>query len=115
MKLGCRSDHDLCQRTGCPASCSRLGPEDVRLYLGLTRRTQARPGQGREVAAIVIHPGWDRKKKLNDILAGHDLAVLRMARPLDRFSRTTVPICLPSPRDSYLLKVYTQGDMSHCP
>ena len=31
--------HEECSQTNCPASCSRLGPEDVRLYLGVTRRS----------------------------------------------------------------------------
>ena len=77
----------------------------------------------------------DRSKRLNDILAGHDIALLKMvkkvakqtllilsdnnltlflySRPLsfssfvkvDMYSRTIVPICLPNPRDSYLINV----------
>ena len=74
-------------------------------------RTSASKADGRKVSSIVIHPGWDRTKKLNDILAGHDLAVLKMVNKINMYSRTTVPICLPSPRDNYLLKVKT---MTRC-
>ena len=70
-------------------------------------RTSATKADGRKVSSIAIHPGWDRTKKLNDILAGHDLAVLKMVNKVNMYSRTTVPICLPSPRDSYLLQVKT--------
>ena len=31
-------NYAACKREGCPASCSRLGPEDVLLYLGVTDR-----------------------------------------------------------------------------
>ena len=57
------------------------------------------------MSSIVLHPGWDRTKHLNDILSGHDLALLRMERGVDMYSRTTVPVCLPNPRDDYLLQV----------
>ena len=57
------------------------------------------------MSSIVMHPGWDRTKHLNDILSGHDLALLRMEQGVDMYSRTTVPVCLPNPRDDYLLQV----------
>jgi len=98
------STHEDCARQGCPASCSRLGPGDVRLYLGVTKRTDARKSDGREVEKIVIHPGWDRSERLNDILAGHDMALLFMKTAVDMYNRKTVPICLPDPgKDAYLL------------
>merc|ERR1719206_1269070 len=53
---------------------------------------------------IVIHPGWDRSERLNDILAGHDMALLFMKTAVDMYNRKTVPICLPDPgKDAYLL------------
>merc|ERR1719481_128927 len=98
------STHEDCARQGCPPSCSRRGPGDVRLHLGVTKRTEVRKGDGKEVEKIVIHPGWDRSERLNDILAGHDMALLFMKTGVDMYNRKTVPICLPDPsKDSYLL------------
>ena len=54
-------------------------------------------GEGLEVEEIIIHPGWDRTSKLNDILAGHDLSLLRMKEAVDMYNAKTVPICLPHP------------------
>ena len=54
------------------------------------------------VARILLHPGWDTAARLNDILAGHDLALLVLSREVDMYSTTTVPICLPGPADSFL-------------
>ena len=54
------------------------------------------------VARILLHPGWDTRARLNDILAGHDLALLVLSREVDMYSTTTVPICLPGPADSFL-------------
>ena len=51
---------------------------------------------------ILLHPGWDTRARLNDILAGHDLALLVLSREVDMYSTTTVPICLPGPADSFL-------------
>ena len=57
---------------------------------------------GVAVARILLHPGWDTRARLNDILAGHDLALLVLSREVDMYSTTTVPICLPGPADSFL-------------
>ena len=54
------------------------------------------------MARILLHPGWDTRARLNDILAGHDLALLVLSREVDMYSTTTVPICLPGPADSFL-------------
>ena len=54
------------------------------------------------VERILLHPGWDTAARLNDILAGHDLALLVLSREVDMYSTTTVPICLPGPADSFL-------------
>ena len=54
------------------------------------------------VDRILLHPGWDTRARLNDILAGHDLALLVLSREVDMYSTTTVPICLPGPADSFL-------------
>eukprot|EP00091_Calanus_sinicus_P010293 TRINITY_DN24063_c0_g1_i1.p1 TRINITY_DN24063_c0_g1~~TRINITY_DN24063_c0_g1_i1.p1 ORF type:complete len:211 (+),score=30.59 TRINITY_DN24063_c0_g1_i1:136-768(+) len=83
--------HEDCAREGCPASCSRLGPGDVRLYLGVTKRTEITKSDGRDVSKIIIHPGWDRKEKLNDILQGHDIALLFMKREVDMYNRKNNP------------------------
>jgi hypothetical protein len=40
---------------------------------------------------------------LMSIFSGHDLALLTLAGSLKNFDRSTVPICLPSPGDSYLI------------
>ena len=57
---------------------------------------------GVAVDRILLHPGWDTRARLNDILAGHDLALLVLSREVDMYSTTTVPICLPGPADSFL-------------
>ena len=57
---------------------------------------------GVAVERILLHPGWDTAARLNDILAGHDLALLVLSREVDMYSTTTVPICLPGPADSFL-------------
>ena len=57
---------------------------------------------GVAVERILLHPGWDTRARLNDILAGHDLALLVLSREVDMYSTTTVPICLPGPADSFL-------------
>ena len=109
--------HSQCEeRGGCPASCSRLGPADLRLHLGVTRRSEVEGGTGgagREVERIIIHPGWDRRERLNDILAGHDLAVLVLAVSVETYNTKTVPICLPEPgKDDYLLQAGTATDVT---
>jgi len=105
--------HEDCARKGCPASCSRLGPEDVRLHLGVTKRTEINKSDGRDVQKIVIHPGWDRKERLNDILAGHDLAMIFMKQEVDMYNRKTIPICLPNPtKDAYLLEKGRTADVT---
>ena len=89
----------------CPASCTRLGPEDVRLHLGLTKRSLVEAGSGARVDRISIHPDWDKRDRLNDIFAGHDIAVLRLEREVSSYTSRVVPICLPRPaRESYLLR-----------
>ena len=109
--------HSQCEeRGGCPASCSRLGPADLRLHLGVTRRSEVEGGTGgagRQVERIIIHPGWDRRERLNDILAGHDLAVLVLAVSVETYNTKTVPICLPEPgKDDYLLQAGTATDVT---
>ena len=106
--------HSQCEeRGGCPASCSRLGPADVRLHLGVTRRSEVSAGAGREVERIIIHPGWDRKERLNDILAGHDLALLELKEAVRSYSTKTVPICLPEAgREDYLLEAGRTADVT---
>ena len=32
--------HEDCARQNCPASCSRIGPDDIRIHMGVTRRTK---------------------------------------------------------------------------
>ena len=105
--------HEECAREGCPASCSRLGPSDVQLYLGVTKRTEITKSDGKDVSKIIIHPGWDRKEKLNDILEGHDIALLFMKRGVNMYNRKTIPICLPDPgKDRYLLQKGRTADVT---
>ena len=106
--------HSQCEeRGGCPASCSRLGPADLGIHLGVTRRSEVVAGTGRGVERIIIHPGWDRRERLNDILAGHDLAVLELKVGVEMYNTKTVPICLPQAgRDDYLLQAGTAMDVT---
>ena len=102
-----------CARSGCPSSCTRLGPEDVRLHLGITRRSEANPSSSMQVQSINIHPKWDKTDQLNDIFAGHDIALLTMVREVPSYSSRVVPICLPDPvRDRYLMNEDTGVDVA---
>ena len=64
------------------------------------------------VERIIIHPEWDRFSPLNNITAGHDIAVLVLSQPVT-FTTRVWPICLPSPADSPLttenMKLQTFG------
>ena len=63
--------------------------------------------------SIDIHPGWDRQSKLNDILAGHDLALLTLKNPVDMINTRTVPICLPDPStDTFLTSASRAADVT---
>ena len=53
------------------------------------------------VERIIIHPEWDRFSPLNNITAGHDIAVLVLSQPVT-FTTRVWPVCLPSPADSPL-------------
>ena len=66
----------------------------IAVYLGLTDVTQVKVTPSYLVQDIVIHPGWNILNKDSDILAGHDLALLRLPSPLPHLS----PVCLP-PQD----------------
>ena len=102
-----------CDLRGCPESCTRLGPEDVRLHLGITRRSEANSANSMEVESIMIHPKWDKTDQLNDIFAGHDIALLKMKREVSSYNSRVVPICLPDPvRDRYLMNSDTTVDVS---
>ena len=60
---------------------------------------------GVRVDKIALHPAWDRADLLNDIYAGHDIAVLRLQNEVSSYTSRVVPICLPVPgRDKYLLR-----------
>ena len=50
----------------------------IKVYLGLTDVTQVKVTPSYLVQDIVIHPGWNILNKDSDILAGHDLALLRL-------------------------------------
>ena len=102
-----------CKVRRCPKSCTRLTPGDIRVHLGITRRSEASPGDGMEVKSIAIHPLWDKKDKLNDIFAGHDIALLKMKRQVSSYNSKVVPICLPHPvMDRYLLNEDTTVDVT---
>ena len=66
-----------------------------------------------EVQSIAIHPLWDKKDQLNDIFAGHDIALIKMKREVSSYNSRVVPICLPHPvRDRYLLNEQTTVDVT---
>ena len=66
-----------------------------------------------EVQTIAIHPKWDRTDQLNDIFAGHDIALLKMRREVASYNSRVVPICLPDPvRDRYLLREDTAVEVA---
>ena len=70
-------------------------------------------GQGAEASNILIHPGWDRSSKLNDILAGHDLSIITLKEEVDMYNIKTIPICLPDPgRDNFLTRSGRAADVT---
>ena len=61
----------------------------------------------------MIHPGWDRSSKLNDILAGHDLSIITLKDEVDMYNIKTIPICLPDPgRDNFLTRTGRAADVT---
>ena len=66
----------------------------IKVYLGLTDVTQVKVTPSYLVQDIVIHPGWNILNKDSDILAGHDLALLRLERPV-QLTDVVWPACLP--------------------
>jgi len=94
-------DGQECLRSGCPSSCTRVAPSEIIAHFGLTSRRKQDEGQSRNVARIEIHPGWDRSAELNDILDGHDLALLTLTASVDISGDRTKPICLPTSKLYY--------------
>ena len=68
---------------------------------GVTDRAGAEIPEPVSVERIIIHPEWDRFSPLNNITAGHDIAVLVLSQPVP-FTTRVWPVCLPSPADSPL-------------
>ena len=68
---------------------------------GVTDRAGADLPEPVSVERIIIHPEWDRFSPLNNITAGHDIAVLVLSQPVT-FTTKVWPVCLPSPADSPL-------------
>ena len=93
---------EQCRRSRCPDQCLRLGPDDINLYVGVTDRGAGPKPKPVEVTKIHIHPGWDRSDPLNNITAGHDIALVELKQPIN-FSPTTWPICLPTSTDRPLI------------
>jgi len=83
-------------RQNCPSGCHRILPEQLQVYLGLTDVTKLELSQSYEVETIIIHPGWNLLTKDNDILDGHDIALIRLSREVT-LSDTVWPACLPDP------------------
>ena len=66
----------------------------------------------KRVSKIIVHPGWDKLERQNDIFKGHDIALLVMKGEADMFNRKTIPICLPYPeRDRYLIEKERTADI----
>lgn len=95
-----------CARSRCPPQCLRLGPDSLNVYVGVTDRSKHSKSDKMRVEKIIIHPGWDRKDPLNNITAGHDLAVLVLAKPVS-FSTTVWPACVPTTSDRILQSINT--------
>jgi len=94
-----RNEFGLCSNTR-QIACLRVKAEDILVHLGVTDRMKI-TARGHDVSSIDIHPGWNRTAPLNDILEGHDLALLTMARPQNSFSKLIIPICLPDFKKSF--------------
>ena len=66
----------------------------ITVYLGLTDVTEVEMTPSYQVQDLLIHPGWNLATKDSDILAGHDLALLRLERPA-LLTDVVWPVCLP--------------------
>ena len=66
----------------------------ITVYLGLTDVTEVERTLSYQVQDLIIHPGWTLASKDSDILAGHDLALLRLERPV-LLTDVVWPACLP--------------------
>ena len=66
----------------------------IAVYLGLTDVTEVEETPSYRVLDLLIHPGWNLASKDSDILAGHDLALLRLERPV-LLTDVVWPACLP--------------------
>jgi len=54
-----------------------VGAGDVKAWLGVSRMSEARPGQALPIAGLVVHPGYDPQSLANDI------ALIQLATPVD--------------------------------
>ena len=66
----------------------------ITVYLGLTDVTEVEKTPSYQVQDLLIHPGWNLDTKDSDILAGHDLALLRLERAV-LLTEMVWPACLP--------------------
>ena len=67
------------------------------IYNKQRKSNESQSGTQHEVQSIVIHPLWDKADLLNDIFAGHDIALIKMKKELSSYTSRMVPICLPDP------------------
>ena len=77
----------------------------IAVYLGLTDVTEVEETPSYRVLDLLIHPGWNLASKDSDILAGHDLALLRLERPV-LLTDVVWPVCLPGLTPPLLLPVF---------
>ena len=82
----------------------------ITVYLGLTDVTEVEMTPSYQVQDILIHPGWNLFSKDSDILAGHDLALLRLERPV-LLTDVVWPACLPGLAS---LRPHSQYSVSAC-
>merc|ERR1719483_767550 len=89
----------------CPKGCHRVLPSQLSVYIGLTDVTEVDKLAPYNVKSIIIHPGWNLLAKDNDILEGHDIALLELTEEVT-LSDIVWPACLPNPvTDQYLTEV----------
>ena len=80
---------------GCPTACYRVTSDRVRLYFGVTSMDEQLPAPY-TIDIIEFHPGWNKQSISNDLIDGHDMAIVRTNQNVE-FSQTVQPVCLPNP------------------
>ena len=81
---------------GCPKGCRRVASDSVQLYFGVTKAVGDLLPTPYTVDSIELHPGYNKQSISNDVIDGHDIAIVR-TNQIVKFYQTVQLICLPTP------------------